>query len=148
VCLTAGGPERVTGLLAQASTSFGCSRGRPAKGSSAPPGENAGMTSSFQPPAPPGPPGPAPQPPQPRNPLHGLTLEGIVSALAAHYGWVGLGERVPVRCFVIDPSVASSLKFLRKTPWAREKVESLYLFMLREQRRAGPPNTPPGSGQA
>ncbi|MDM0011845.1 VF530 family protein [Variovorax sp. J22P168] len=72
---------------------------------------------------------------QPRNPLHGLTLEAIVTALAAHYGWAGLGERIPVRCFTSDPSVASSLKFLRKTPWAREKVESLYLFMLREERR-------------
>ena len=72
---------------------------------------------------------------QPRNPLHGLTLEGIVTALATHYGWAGLGERIPVRCFVSDPSVVSSLKFLRKTPWAREKVESLYLFMLREQAR-------------
>ncbi|MDN8615466.1 VF530 family protein [Variovorax ginsengisoli] len=72
---------------------------------------------------------------QPRNPLHGLTLEAIVTALAAHYGWAGLGERIPLRCFTSDPSVASSLKFLRKTPWAREKVESLYLFMLRDQRR-------------
>ncbi len=75
------------------------------------------------------------QPAQPRNPLHGLTLEAIVSALAAHYGWAGLGERIALRCFTDTPSVASSLKFLRKTPWAREKVESLYLFMLREQRR-------------
>ena len=78
---------------------------------------------------------------QPRPPLHGLTLEAIVTALAGHYGWDGLGERIPVRCFTTDPSVASSLKFLRKTPWAREKVEGLYLFMLREQRRqqAGAP---------
>lgn len=74
-------------------------------------------------------------PPQPRNPLHGLTLEAIVTDLAAHYGWPGLAERVPLRCFSSEPSVASSLKFLRKTPWAREKVESLYLFMQREQRR-------------
>jgi uncharacterized protein (DUF2132 family) len=77
---------------------------------------------------------PAP-PVQPRNPLHGLTLERIVTDLAAHYGWEELGVRVPVRCFTHDPSVASSLKFLRKTPWAREKVEGLYLFMLRELRR-------------
>jgi uncharacterized protein (DUF2132 family) len=76
-------------------------------------------------------------PSQPRNPLHGLTLEAIVTALADHYGWDGLGERIPVRCFNVDPSVGSSLRFLRKTPWAREKVESLYLFMLREERRAG-----------
>ncbi|MEP6738771.1 MAG: VF530 family protein [Caldimonas sp.] len=78
-----------------------------------------------------------PPPAQPRNPLHGLTLEQIVEALVAHYGWTGLGERIPVRCFVSDPSTASSLKFLRKTPWAREKVEGLYLFMLRDLRRAG-----------
>jgi len=79
-----------------------------------------------------------PTPPaQVRNPLHGLTLEAIVTALAEYYGWEGLGERIPVRCFQSDPSVASSLKFLRKTPWAREKVEGLYLFMLRETRRAG-----------
>lgn len=74
---------------------------------------------------------------QARNPLHGLTLEAIVTALASHYGWESLGQRIPVRCFQSDPSVASSLKFLRKTPWAREKVEGLYLFMLREQKRVG-----------
>ena len=72
-----------------------------------------------------------------RDPLHGLTLEAIVTALVAHFGWSGLGERVPIRCFQVDPSIASSLKFLRRTPWARAKVESLYLFMRREQRRAG-----------
>ena len=76
-------------------------------------------------------------PAQPNNPLHGLTLEAVVKALSAHYGWEGLAQRIPVRCFSHDPSVSSSLRFLRKTPWAREKVESLYLFMLREQRRAG-----------
>ena len=79
---------------------------------------------------------PASLPSQPRNPLHGLTLEAIVTQLVAHYGWPGLGERIPVRCFTSDPSIASSLKFLRKAPWAREKVEGLYLFMLRETRRA------------
>lgn len=78
---------------------------------------------------------PSPWPVQPRNPLHGVTLEAIVTALVAHYGWAGLGERLPMRCFTQDPSISSSLKFLRKTPWARTKVESLYLFMLREQRR-------------
>ncbi|MGE0350901.1 VF530 family DNA-binding protein [Hydrogenophaga sp.] len=76
-------------------------------------------------------------PVQPRNPLHGLTLEAILTALVDHYGWGGLGERIPVRCFNLDPSIPSSLRFLRKTPWAREKVEGLYLFMLRDQRRAG-----------
>ena len=70
------------------------------------------------------------------DPLHGKTLEAMVGELQAFYGWAGLGERVPVRCFTHDPSVGSSLRFLRKTPWARAKVESLYLFMLREQRRA------------
>jgi uncharacterized protein (DUF2132 family) len=70
--------------------------------------------------------------PAPKDPLHGMTLEAIVTALAAHYGWDGLGERIPVRCFTSDPSIASSLKFLRKTPWARQKVEALYLRMLQE----------------
>jgi uncharacterized protein (DUF2132 family) len=74
---------------------------------------------------------------QPRNPLHGMTLEAILTALVDHYGWAGLGERIAVRCFTQDPSIASSLKFLRKTPWARDKVEGLYLFMLREVRRQG-----------
>ena len=77
----------------------------------------------------------APRPPQSKNPLHGLTLEAVVTALAANYGWAGLAELIPVRCFESEPSVTSSLKFLRKTPWAREKVEGLYLFMLREQKR-------------
>jgi uncharacterized protein (DUF2132 family) len=74
-------------------------------------------------------------PSQRANPLHGLTLETIVTALVTYFGWDELAVRVPVRCFAVDPSVASSLKFLRKTPWAREKVESLYLFMVREMRR-------------
>ena len=74
--------------------------------------------------------------PQPRNPLHGVTLEAMVTALVEHHGWAGLGERIPVRCFNVDPSVPSSLRFLRKTPWAREKVEGLYLATLRAQQRA------------
>lgn len=73
--------------------------------------------------------------PQPRNPLHGLTLERMLTDLVAQFGWPGLSERIPLRCFAQDPSLRSSLKFLRRTPWAREKVEGLYLFMLREQRR-------------
>lgn len=88
------------------------------------------MTSDAPPAPPAGPQG------QPRNPLHGVTLERMVTELADHYGWGGLGQRIPVRCFTFEPSVGSSLKFLRRTPWAREKTESLYLFMLREQRRA------------
>lgn len=83
---------------------------------------------------------PAQPPAQPRNPLHGVTLEAMVTALVAHYGWTDLGERIPVRCFTSDPSIASSLKFLRKTPWARDKVEGLYLFMLRDIRRNGQPS--------
>ena len=79
---------------------------------------------------------PPSSPTQPRNPLHGLTLEAILTALVAQYGWPGLGERIPLRCFTSEPSVASSLKFLRKTPWAREKVEALYMFMLRAPARA------------
>jgi uncharacterized protein (DUF2132 family) len=59
----------------------------------------------------------------------------ILSALVAHYGWPDLGERIPVRCFLSDPSIKSSLAFLRRTPWAREKIEGLYLFMLRDLRR-------------
>jgi uncharacterized protein (DUF2132 family) len=75
-------------------------------------------------------------PEQARNPLHGITLDMMLQALVAHFGWAELGRQIPVRCFTSDPSVASSLKFLRKTPWARAKVESLYLYMLREQARA------------
>lgn len=71
---------------------------------------------------------------QHNNPLHGLTLEAIIIALEAHYGWTGLAERISVRCFSNDPSVSSSLKFLRKTPWAREKVEALYIFMQDVER--------------
>jgi uncharacterized protein (DUF2132 family) len=80
---------------------------------------------------------PKPAAQQARNPLHGVTLQAMLEALVAHYGWDGLGQRIAVRCFTLDPSIGSSLKFLRKTPWARDKVEGLYLFMLREQRRKG-----------
>ena len=64
---------------------------------------------------------------QPNNPLHGLTLENILQQLVEHYGWEGLGSRIDIRCFNHEPSIKSSLKFLRKTPWARTKVEQLYL---------------------
>lgn len=64
---------------------------------------------------------------QPNNPLHGLTLEAILTELVSHYGWEDLGQRIDIRCFNNDPSIKSSLKFLRKTPWAREKVEQLYI---------------------
>ena len=65
--------------------------------------------------------------PQPNNPLHGVTLERIVTQLVQQYGWAELGRRIPIKCFTNDPSVKSSLKFLRQTPWARKKVEDLYL---------------------
>lgn len=68
---------------------------------------------------------------QPKNPLHGVTLEAMLVALQAHHGWDGLAERVDIRCFRNDPSIKSSLTFLRRTPWAREKVESLYLDLMR-----------------
>ncbi|MCE3012200.1 MAG: VF530 family protein [Proteobacteria bacterium] len=64
------------------------------------------------------------------DPLHGKTLEMIVTELVEHYGWERLGEMITIRCFTHDPSIKSSLNFLRKTPWARTKVESLYLYML------------------
>ena len=64
---------------------------------------------------------------QPNNPLHGITLEAIVMHLVQQYGWAELGKRIPIKCFTNDPSVKSSLKFLRQTPWARKKVEELYL---------------------
>ena len=64
---------------------------------------------------------------QPHNPLHGVTLERMLNELVAALGWEAMGAAVPVRCFTHDPSIASSLKFLRRTPWARAKVEDLYL---------------------
>jgi uncharacterized protein (DUF2132 family) len=61
------------------------------------------------------------------NALHGVTLEQILTRLVDHFGWDGLGKRIEIRCFTNDPSFKSSLKFLRKTPWAREKIEALYI---------------------
>ena len=73
---------------------------------------------------------------QPSNdPLHGKTLEFIVTELVNYFGWEDLGQHIPINCFKSNPSIKSSLTFLRKTPWAREKVEGLYLFMLREKKR-------------
>lgn len=66
-----------------------------------------------------------------KDPLHGKTLQAILEFLVDHYGWMGLAERINVQCFQIDPSIPSSLKFLRKTPWARQKVEGLYLWTIR-----------------
>jgi uncharacterized protein (DUF2132 family) len=76
--------------------------------------------------------------PRSDNQLHGITLERMVTELVAHYGWVELGRLIPVRCFTHDPSIASSLTFLRKTPWARDKVEHLYTFMARVCARTRP----------
>lgn len=64
---------------------------------------------------------------QPNNPLHGITLEMMLNELVNMYGWKELGERIPINCFTKEPSIKSSLKFLRRTPWARKKVEDLYL---------------------
>jgi len=66
---------------------------------------------------------------QPNNPLHGITLSAIMESLVEHYGWEGLAKRINVNCFKNDPSIESSLKFLRKTQWARDKVEQLYIDM-------------------
>ncbi|QLE85036.1 MULTISPECIES: VF530 family DNA-binding protein [Shewanella] len=69
---------------------------------------------------------------QVNNPLHGVKLENLLNDLVDHYGWEELGQRIDIRCFNHDPSIKSSLKFLRKTPWAREKVEYLYLKMTKQ----------------
>lgn len=72
--------------------------------------------------------------PQARNPLHGITLERMLHELVEAMGWERMGRRVRIACFTSDPSVSSSLKFLRRTPWAREKVEALYLELQRKQK--------------
>jgi uncharacterized protein (DUF2132 family) len=69
---------------------------------------------------------------QPNNPLHGVTLKVIVTDLVAHYGWARLAKVIPINCFIHDPSIKSSLTFLRKTPWARDRVEALYIQIRRE----------------
>ena len=70
---------------------------------------------------------------QPNNPLHSLTLAKVVARLVEHYGWDGMAQRVDINCFKSDPSVKSSLKFLRKTQWARDKVEDLYISTFAKQ---------------
>ena len=72
---------------------------------------------------------------QKKNPLHGITLEQMLTEMVEHFGWEKMGQRINIRCFTEDASIPSSLKFLRKTPWARAKVESMYLFMQREKAR-------------
>jgi len=68
------------------------------------------------------------------DPLHGVNLQHVLTTLVEHYEWEGLAERIDVRCFKSDPSIKSSLTFLRKTPWAREKVEGLYVKLMRTKR--------------
>lgn len=75
----------------------------------------------------------SPQPPRKVDPLHGMTLEAILIHLVDHFGWDELGYRIRINCFNDDPSISSSLKFLRKTPWARQKVEALYISTLRSE---------------
>ena len=75
--------------------------------------------------------------PQPRNPLHGVTLERMLTDLVDFYGWDGMARRIPLNCFRAEPSITSSLRLLRKTPWAREKVEALYVETLRRHGRGG-----------
>ena len=72
---------------------------------------------------------------QKNNPLHGVTLEQMLEVLVEHYQWEGLGQRITVRCFTHEPSIKSSLQFLRRTPWAREKVELLYLKTRNKKER-------------
>ncbi|HAT6979797.1 TPA: DUF2132 domain-containing protein [Legionella pneumophila] len=67
------------------------------------------------------------------DPLHGITLEAILNSLLICYGWEGLAERVKVNCFSSNPSIKSSLKFLRKTPWARKEIETLYIASLKDK---------------
>ena len=76
------------------------------------------------------------------NPMHGVTLERILNELVAHYGWNAMGQKIDIRCFNSDPSVASSLKFLRRTPWARQKVERMYGDLLRVRARQPKPDAP------
>ena len=73
---------------------------------------------------------------QQKDPLHGMTLEKILQALVNHYGWEHLGTRIQVRCFNEDPSIKSSLHFLRRTPWARKKVEGLYVEVVDSLRKS------------
>ena len=79
---------------------------------------------------------------QANNPLHGVKLADIIDQLVEYYGWEAMGQQIKIKCFTDDPSVKSSLKFLRKTPWARDKVEQLYLTMLKQQRKKGWLDTP------
>ena len=74
---------------------------------------------------------------QTNNPLHGITLEMMLTQLVKHHGWLELGQRIPIKCFTDNASIKSSLKFLRQTPWARKKVEDLYLKSIANIRNMG-----------
>ncbi|QEG39253.1 VF530 family protein [Roseimaritima ulvae] len=87
---------------------------------------------------------------QPNNPLHGITLKAMLEYLVAEYGWERLGNRIKIQCFNHEPSINSSLKFLRKTAWARTKVERLYVYSISYDKRKGKTKTDAGndSGEA
>ena len=74
---------------------------------------------------------------KPKDPLHGITLEAMLAWLVEHYGWEAMGRRIDIRCFHNSPSITSSLQFLRRTPWARAKVERLYLRLVAAERLPG-----------
>ena len=74
---------------------------------------------------------------KPKDPLHGITLEAMLAWLVEHYGWEAMGRRIDIRCFHNSPSISSSLQFLRRTPWARAKVERLYLRLVASARLPG-----------
>lgn len=80
-----------------------------------------------------------------RVPLEGVTLERMLTELVEFMGWEAMGQQIKIRCFTSDPNIGSSLKFLRKTPWARDKVERMYLWMLREKARQARREVPPES---
>jgi uncharacterized protein (DUF2132 family) len=79
---------------------------------------------------------PAPRP-HPRDPLHGVTLQNVLETMVDRYGWHELAERIPIRCFMFDPTIKSSLNFLRKTPWAREKLENWFVGDANKARGGG-----------
>jgi uncharacterized protein (DUF2132 family) len=81
----------------------------------------------------------APTTPHAPDPMHGVTLKAMIEHLVERYGWDGLGQRIAIRCFTHDPTVKSSLTFLRRTPWAREKVQSLYLHSVAHPRKGAAP---------
>ena len=93
-------------------------------------------------------PPPSPSDHRARDPLHGVTLETVVKQLVDRHGWQAMGDRIPIRCFILNPSVKSSLTFLRKTPWARKKVEAWFVEESEVSPEEPPhPGPPAGDGQ-